>query len=135
MINLHKRMLPTQRESNPQPPDHQSDAHPTEPPRLAPLNFESRGNFALFSYLCTPNVQQHTRLLSFRVQGILNFRGTNLFVEGEWECGVFVVQPTDFSVGRQGFFFFFFFFLVGHQWKKMSSSPSSYLLKSLVEIL
>ena len=44
------------------------------------------------------------------VQGILNFRGTNLFVEGEWECEVFVVQPTDFSVGRQGFFFFFFFF-------------------------
>ena len=32
MINLHERMLPTLRGSNPQPPDHQSDAHPTEPP-------------------------------------------------------------------------------------------------------
>ena len=27
--NLHERMLPTGRGSNPQPPDHQSDAHPT----------------------------------------------------------------------------------------------------------
>ena len=33
MINLHERMLPTRRGSNPQPPDHQSDAHPTEPPK------------------------------------------------------------------------------------------------------
>ena len=31
MINLHDRMLPTQWGLNPQPPDHQSDAHPTEP--------------------------------------------------------------------------------------------------------
>ena len=30
-------MLPTQRVSNPQPPDHQSEVHPTEPPRLAVL--------------------------------------------------------------------------------------------------
>ena len=28
-------MLPIRRGSNPQPPDHQSDAHPTEPPRPA----------------------------------------------------------------------------------------------------
>ena len=35
MINLHERMLPTRRGSNPQPPDLQSDAHPTEPPRPA----------------------------------------------------------------------------------------------------
>ena len=33
--NLHERMLPTRWESNPQPPDHQLDVHPTEPPRLA----------------------------------------------------------------------------------------------------
>ena len=32
--NLHERMLPTRRGLNPQPPDHQSDAHPTEPLRL-----------------------------------------------------------------------------------------------------
>ena len=31
MINLHERMLPTWRGSNPQPPDHQWDAHSTEP--------------------------------------------------------------------------------------------------------
>ena len=31
--NLNKRILPTWRGSNPQPPDHQSNAHPTEPPR------------------------------------------------------------------------------------------------------
>ena len=34
MINLHERMLPPQRGSNPQPPNHQSDAHSTEPPWL-----------------------------------------------------------------------------------------------------
>ena len=28
-------MIPTWRGLNQQPPDHQSDAHPTEPPRLA----------------------------------------------------------------------------------------------------
>ena len=31
--NLHERMLPARRGSDPQPPDHQWDAHPTEPPR------------------------------------------------------------------------------------------------------
>ena len=31
--DLHERMLPTRRGSNPQTLDHQSDAHPTEPPR------------------------------------------------------------------------------------------------------
>ena len=31
IINLHERMLPTRRGSNPQPPDHQSDTHPAEP--------------------------------------------------------------------------------------------------------
>ena len=35
MTNLHERTLPTRRESNPQPPDHQSDAHPTEQLRPA----------------------------------------------------------------------------------------------------
>ena len=34
-LNHHERMLLTRRGSNPQPPDHQSDAHPTEPPRPA----------------------------------------------------------------------------------------------------
>ena len=33
--NPHERMLPTRRGSNPQPPDHQLDAHHTEPPRPA----------------------------------------------------------------------------------------------------
>ena len=33
MINLHGGMLPNRRESNPQPLDHQSDAHPAESPR------------------------------------------------------------------------------------------------------
>ena len=33
MINLHERMLSTRRESNPQPSDLQSGAHPTKPPR------------------------------------------------------------------------------------------------------
>ena len=32
---LHERILPTRCGSNPQPPDHQSDVHPTEPPRPA----------------------------------------------------------------------------------------------------
>ena len=30
-INFHERMLPTQKGWNPQPPNHQSDAYPTEP--------------------------------------------------------------------------------------------------------
>ena len=34
MINLQERMLPTLAGSNPPPPGLQSDAHPTEPPRL-----------------------------------------------------------------------------------------------------
>ena len=33
--NLHKRMLPTRQGLNPQPPDQQSDEHPTEPLRPA----------------------------------------------------------------------------------------------------
>ena len=40
-------MLPTQRESNPQPPDHQSDAHPTEPPRPAWMVRLSTDGFVL----------------------------------------------------------------------------------------
>ena len=35
LSNLHERMLPTLRGSNPQPPDHQSDANPNEPERPA----------------------------------------------------------------------------------------------------
>ena len=31
--NHREKMLPNRRGSNPQPPDHQTDAHPTEPPR------------------------------------------------------------------------------------------------------
>ena len=38
MINLHERILPTRRGPNPKPPDHQSDALLTEPPR--PAHFE-----------------------------------------------------------------------------------------------
>ena len=38
MINLRERIFPTWRGSNSQPPDHQSDAHPTEPPRSANNN-------------------------------------------------------------------------------------------------
>ena len=34
MINLHERMLTTRWGSNPQPPDHHSDRHPTVPLRL-----------------------------------------------------------------------------------------------------
>ena len=37
MISVHERMLPTRRESYPQPPDHQSDEHPVEPPRPASM--------------------------------------------------------------------------------------------------
>ena len=37
MINLHEKILPTLQGSNPhpQPPDHKSNAHPTEPPKQA----------------------------------------------------------------------------------------------------
>ena len=38
-INLHERKLPTWQGSNPQPPDHQLDVHPTEPRRSARFNF------------------------------------------------------------------------------------------------
>ena len=33
--NLHERILPTRQGSNPQSPDHQSETHPTRPPRPA----------------------------------------------------------------------------------------------------
>ena len=32
-FEFYERILPTRRGSNPRPPDHQSDAHPTESPR------------------------------------------------------------------------------------------------------
>ena len=35
MINLYDRTVPTWQGLNQQPPDHQSDAHPTEPLSLA----------------------------------------------------------------------------------------------------
>ena len=48
MISLHERMLPSRRGSNPQPPDHQSDEHPTEPPRPATQTHVLNGNPAYF---------------------------------------------------------------------------------------
>ena len=41
MINLHERKLPTWQESNPKPPDVQSDVHPTEPLRPASAMVET----------------------------------------------------------------------------------------------
>ena len=38
--NLQERMLPTRRGLNPQPSDHESDAHPTEPPIMLVLQSE-----------------------------------------------------------------------------------------------
>ena len=35
IFNLHKITLPTRRRSNPEPPDHQLDTYPPEPPGLA----------------------------------------------------------------------------------------------------
>ena len=48
MINLHERMLPIRRGSNPQPPDLQSDAHSTKPARPAepPITKTCLYNFA-----------------------------------------------------------------------------------------
>ena len=49
-INLHEKILPTRRGSNPQPPDHQSDAHQTEPPRPARkmgLQFNFKDNMTM----------------------------------------------------------------------------------------
>ena len=42
MIKLHERMLPTQLGLNPHPPDHQSDAHPTEPPTPAQKRMDKK---------------------------------------------------------------------------------------------
>ena len=39
--NLHERMLPTQRGSNPQTPNNESDTHPTEPLRPAAITIWS----------------------------------------------------------------------------------------------
>ena len=47
MINFHEKMLPTRRGSNPQPPDHKSDAHPTEPQRLAIFMFYGQVQFEI----------------------------------------------------------------------------------------
>ena len=66
--NLHKRMLSTRRGSNPKPPDHQWDAHPTEPPKPAWLwlfldNFYDCNYFwttsILFLYLSYLNHQRN----------------------------------------------------------------------------
>ena len=47
--NLGKRMLPIQRELNSQPPDQQSDVHPTEPPRPALVHLIHYVNTELIS--------------------------------------------------------------------------------------
>ena len=54
---IHERLLPTRQWLNPQPPDHQSDAHPTEPPRLHGALWQGRitrgQNFNVNRYLLT----------------------------------------------------------------------------------
>ena len=49
MINLHERMLLTWQGLNPQAPDHQSDAHPTEPSRQASCQCR-------WGPICRPNI-------------------------------------------------------------------------------
>ena len=49
--NFHERMLPTRRRSKQRPPDHKSDAHPTEPPKPADTLFEKPDNFVTYCLL------------------------------------------------------------------------------------
>ena len=53
MINIHERMLQTRQGSNPQPPHHPSDRHPTEPPRPALSG-------AMFIYILTTAKQRRS---------------------------------------------------------------------------
>ena len=49
VFNLQEGMLPTQLGLNPQPPDHQLDAHQTEPPRPAvQIRAAARETFSIF---------------------------------------------------------------------------------------
>ena len=55
-------MLPTWRGSNPQPPDHQSDAHPNEPPRQASLNMISLRLFSCADTVsCCAKSEKHAQ--------------------------------------------------------------------------
>ena len=59
-------MLQTRQGSNPQPPDHQWDEHPTEPPRLAVVNDMLR----VFKHIInTILLQQHDLMLCIMFHG------------------------------------------------------------------
>ena len=73
MINLNERMLPTWRQSNPQPTDNQSKAHPTEPLKPA------------LKHLYGENVEQ------IIYQNILKTYGWNL------QCLIRIAKPFSYS--------------------------------------
>ena len=102
MINLHDRMLPIQWGSNPQPPDHQSYVHPTEPARPAMYIFWSVQEYLLCrhvsscsgwtfrvwmhflsKYFCFLSEKGSTLRLCSQVEQIFPFR-VDPFSEGDW---------------------------------------------------
>ena len=55
MINPQEKMLPTRQGSNLQPPDHQSDEYPTDPPRPAVDQMNAASDLDIVTDLGRPN--------------------------------------------------------------------------------
>ena len=72
IINLHKRMLPTRWELNPQHPDHQSDRHPSEPLRQA----WTQVTVLFICILCIPQMSCVFNMISrpFKIASWYDFR-------------------------------------------------------------
>ena len=74
--NLNTRMLPTRPGSNPQPPNHQSDVHLTEPPRPAPGPL----------------------LFSYRITGYHSINKETVWIcSVTWNCAIHICLKTPFT--------------------------------------
>ena len=78
-------MLPTWRGSNPQPPDHQSDTHPAEPPRSADIQWYCPGemipmsaNIILNYHLIWCDATEKITIVTLNINLSLNFNKTIL---------------------------------------------------------
>ena len=118
---LHERILPTWRGSKTQPPDHQSDTHPTEPQRPAFL-LENHGlTFHSNSLPLETIWMKYPSLFSRKNNNIL-------------KCWYLTLKvPSKIVADNVLFFFFFFFFFFKSFWT-VCQAGDSHALFSLKKI-
>ena len=63
-------MLPARRRSNPQPPNHRSDAHSAEPPRPANHTVKRVHDIKTLSWSC--QLMKNSKLMNFNVRMYIN---------------------------------------------------------------